>query len=212
MTNRRVLLLNRGETVVDIIDWQTAVCLLVKGNASIPYGYDDYHKIPVSVRSAARMQESGEFEASIESDENGIERGFFLLPSALVLVEYVHIPYKRASVNKRNVLKRDRHTCGYCECKLTESTGTIDHIIPQSRWAEFKRKGKVNGKYANNWKNVVIACKRCNNKKDDKTPEEAGMVLKIKPFVPSKDFLILRGVDLDTFKVWNRWICFDDLK
>jgi len=212
MSNRRVLLLNRGETILDIIDWQTAVCLLVKGNATIPYGYDHFYKIPVSTQSAIRMQEEGKFEVAIESDEDGIERGFFLLPTALVLVEYVHIPYKRAAVNKRNVLKRDKYTCGYCGKKLTETTGTIDHVIPQSRWEEFKRKGRAKGKYANNWKNVVAACKKCNNKKDNKTPEEVGMKLKTIPFTPSKDYLILRGIDFETFKVWDRWICFDDLK
>lgn len=212
MSNRRVLLLNRGETVLDVIDWQTAVCLLVKGNASVPCGYDHHYKIPVSVKSAIRMREERRFDTVIEEDANGIERGFFLLPTALVLVEYVHIPYKRAAVNKKNVLKRDHYLCGYCGVKLSDSNGTVDHIIPQSRWEEFKRKGLAKGKYANNWKNVVASCKRCNNKKDNKTPEEAYMDLKSKPFVPSKDYLILRSINLETFKVWDRWLCFDDLK
>jgi len=210
MSNRRVLLLNRGESVIDVIDWQTAVCLLVKGSASVPYGFEHFHKIPVSVQSAYRMQAEKKFQAVIESDENGIERGYFLLPTAIVLVEFVHVPYRRAAVSKKNVLKRDKFTCAYCGIHLTENSGTIDHVIPQSKWAEYLRQGKVKEKYPNNWKNVVASCQACNCHKDNRTPEEAGMTLRIKPFVPSKDYLIFHGFNFDTYEVWNRWVKISD--
>jgi len=212
MSNRRVLLLNRGESVVDVIDWQTAVCLLVKGSATTPFGYDHHYKIPVSVKSADRMSKEGNFSTSIESDKDGIERGFFLLPTALVLVEYVNIPYKTAAVSLKNVLKRDKNVCGYCYKRLSDKTGSIDHIIPQSRWEDCKKKGITKGNHVNNWKNVVACCKPCNCKKDNRTPQEANMTLNIKPFVPSRDYLFLRGIDVKTHEVWNRWIIFDDLK
>lgn len=212
MSKRKVLLLNQGETVLDVIGWQNAVCLLIKGNAKVPYGYDEHYKIPVSVSAAKRMIEEKKFEATVEEDEAGIKRGYFILPTALVLVEYVHIPYRRAAVNKKNVLKRDNHTCGYCGKKLTSSSGTIDHIIPTSRWAEFKRKKKVKGKYANSWKNVVAACRKCNVKKDDKTLDECGMKLQFQPFVPSRDYLIFTTIDTKTAQTWRRWLVFDDLK
>jgi len=66
MSNRQVLLLNRGESLVDVIDWHDAVCLLVKGNAIAPFGYDDYYKIPISEFSAEKMQKSGTFKVEIE--------------------------------------------------------------------------------------------------------------------------------------------------
>ena len=207
--NRKVLLLNRGENVIDVINWQAAVCLLVKGNATAPYGYDHHYKIPVSISSAKRMESEGLFDVEI-SEVDGELRGFFILPTAIVLVEYANIPYKRAAVNKRNVLKRDKYKCGYCGKHLTESIGSVDHIVPQSRWHIFKAEGKVKGKHPNNWKNVVASCKKCNCKKDNRTPAEAGMKLLITPFVPSKDFLILRGVDLSTMETWDRWITIGD--
>jgi 5-methylcytosine-specific restriction endonuclease McrA len=105
-----------------------------------------------------------------------------------------------------------KHICAYCNKKLTDVSGTVDHIIPSSRWDEFVRKGRVRGKSANNWKNVVASCRPCNNRKDNKTPEEVGMKLRIKPFVPSKEYLLLRGINLKTFQTWDRWIqCGDDL-
>jgi len=211
MSQRKVLLLNRGESLVDIINWQDAVCLLIKGNAHAPYGYDDHYKIPVSLQSAERMKKDQTFDVEIE-DDGEIRRGYFLLPSAIVLIEYVHIPYKTVALNKKNVLKRDKNICAYCGKHLTDATGSIDHVIPRSRWKEYKAKGLVKGKHANVWTNVVASCKSCNCKKDDRTPKEAGMTLSIKPFIPSKDYLILHNIDLRTSEIWSRWICFDDLK
>ena len=211
MSNRQVLLLNRGESLVDVIDWHDAVCLLVKGNAIAPFGYDDYYKIPISEFSAEKMQKSGTFKVEIE-DLPDRRQGYFLLPTAIVLVEFVHIPYKAAAVNKSNVLKRDKNTCGYCGKILNALTGSIDHIIPRSRWNEFKLKGLVKGLHANTWRNVVASCKRCNCMKDDQTPEEAGMKLHTTPFVPSRDYLILHRINTKTYETWSRWICFDDLK
>ena len=125
----KVLLLNASEEILKIINWQHAVKLMLTGKAQKPHGHKD------------------EYEISTVS-------GVFRLPTALVLARYVHIPYKNVAVNKDNVLRRDEHTCGYCNKKLSSTTGTVDHIMPQSKGGK------------NNWLNVVAACKDCNNKKD----------------------------------------------
>lgn len=200
MTNK-VLLLNRGESIVDVIPWQTAVCLLVKGSVVAPYDYDYYHEIQISLLTAERLKQENKFAVKIEDD-----KGFFMLPKAVVLSEYANIPFRKSAVNKRNVLKRDKNTCAYCYRRLTDSTGTIDHIIPISRWNEFKKKGMTVGKYANSWKNVVASCKPCNNKKDNRTPAEANMKQNHKIFVPSRDYLMLSKIDSDMYKIWDRWI------
>jgi 5-methylcytosine-specific restriction endonuclease McrA len=182
--NQRVLLLNKNESLLNIIDWQTEVCLYYTGKAIAPYGYDDCYEIKMVT-------------------------GVFKLPTALVTIDYIHIPYRSAQLTKSNVLKRDRFICGYCSKQLTTSSGSIDHITPKSRWDEFVRRGKDNGSY-NNWKNVISSCKPCNCRKDNRTPEEAGMKLLNKPFVPSREFLVMRGVDLKTRSSWERWIKIND--
>ena len=76
---------------------------------------------------------------------------------------------------KRNCLfRRDRCLCAYCGNVYPEAVLTIEHVIPKSK------------KGANVWSNVVTACKACNQKKDDRTPEEAHMPLLYLPYVPNR--------------------------
>ena len=86
------------------------------------------------------------------------------------------------------------HNCQFCGQKLRSAEGTIDHVVPTSR----------GGKHA--WGNVVAACKKCNNHKDNRTPDEAGMKLACRPFVPTHDLLIMTAYDLRTNRSWTRWI------
>ena len=62
-------------------------------------------------------------------------------------------------VTKAYVRQRDSFTCAYCG----EYGNTVDHIQPSSRGGK------------NTWSNLVTACKSCNGRKADRTPEEAGM-------------------------------------
>lgn len=97
------------------------------------------------------------------------------LPTVVQLMHYVYIPWnpakaasKSLTVSKRGVLQRDKNTCAYCG----KYADTVDHVIPRSRGGE------------DTWFNFVAACFSCNNKKDDKTPQEAGMKLRWEPYVP----------------------------
>lgn len=77
--------------------------------------------------------------------------------------------WKVPAVNRREVLRRDKHTCQYCGSKHKL---TLDHVIPRSK----------GGKHT--WDNVVTACEGCNSKKGARTPREAGMPLLKKPKAP----------------------------
>lgn len=102
----------------------------------------------------------------------------FPAPSVIRLNNYVKFPYKGVILTRQNIYRRDGHRCAYCG---TSESLTLDHVIPKSRGG------------ASSWDNLVTACKTCNAKKGDFTPEEAGMPLRKKPFKPSfimflKDF------------------------
>jgi 5-methylcytosine-specific restriction endonuclease McrA len=88
------------------------------------------------------------------------------------LIDYVRLPYQKLTQNRptRNlVYKRDAYTCAYCGAK---EHLTIDHIYPTSRGGQ------------NTWDNMVTCCSKCNSKKGNRTPTEAGMILKFIPQTP----------------------------
>jgi 5-methylcytosine-specific restriction endonuclease McrA len=90
-------------------------------------------------------------------------------PSVIRLRRYIRLPYAKIVLSRRNIMKRDRSTCQYCG---TKSDLTLDHVLPKSRGG------------ADSWENLVTACNTCNVKKGNRTPDEAGMPLKIKPYRP----------------------------
>lgn len=93
----------------------------------------------------------------------------FSYPSVIRLRQYIRLPYQRIVLTRRNIMKRDRHTCQYCGIK---SDLTLDHVIPRSRGGK------------DSWENLVTACNKCNVKKGNKTPVEAKMPLRVKPYRP----------------------------
>jgi 5-methylcytosine-specific restriction endonuclease McrA len=104
--------------------------------------------------------------------------GWLVRSPSVVLEVPKHIRLKIAScertwkappVNRREVLRRDRNACQYCG---SSKHLTLDHVIPRSRGGQHT------------WDNVVIACEKCNSKKGDKMPHEAGMHPRTKPKAP----------------------------
>ena len=87
------------------------------------------------------------------------------LPSVIRLLEYRRIPVQTRALSRKNILVRDRYTCQYCQRILPSSELTLDHVIPRSRAGETT------------WENLVTCCHGCNNRKGNRTPEEAGIRL-----------------------------------
>ncbi len=92
-------------------------------------------------------------------------------PSILRLGVYVRVPYKKIILSRKNILRRDSHKCQYCG--RSDLTLTVDHVMPVSRGGE------------DTWENLVCACVNCNNKKGDRTPDEAFMPLRRTPMRPN---------------------------
>lgn len=87
------------------------------------------------------------------------------IPEVLLLDEYGKIPHRNVKYSKTNVFYRDKFKCQYCGKAFARSKLTVDHVLPKSRGGRSI------------WTNVVACCEACNKKKEDKTPEEAGMKL-----------------------------------
>ncbi len=83
-------------------------------------------------------------------------------------------------LNNRELFHRDRQICAYCAHGFSGVRLTRDHIVP------FSKGGR------DTWMNVVTACRACNERKSDQTPEGAGMELVYLPYVPNRaEYLIL---------------------
>jgi 5-methylcytosine-specific restriction endonuclease McrA len=90
-------------------------------------------------------------------------------PSVIRLLSYRHIPQQTRALSRKNILLRDRYTCQFCGHRFTAAELTLDHVQPRSRGGR------------STWENLVASCYGCNNRKGDRTPEEAGLRLIRKP-------------------------------
>ena len=78
------------------------------------------------------------------------------------------------------LFRRDKNICLYCGGEFHWTELSRDHVIPTSKGG------------SDSWTNVVTSCRRCNNRKADRTPEQASMELLAIPFVPNPyEFLYL---------------------
>jgi 5-methylcytosine-specific restriction endonuclease McrA len=127
-------------------------------------------------------------EKAILVHANGVmfrsERLAVPAPSVVRLRYLVHVPYRAtATLTRRAVFARDGWVCQYCG----SAAENVDHVIPRSRGGPHE------------WDNVVAACRRCNSKKENRLPHEAGLTLRVKPFVPRD------GLRLSVGRVEPEW-------
>ena len=129
---REVLLLNSCEQILKIISWKKAVRFCFRGRRRNRTPHTKTH----TIRTV-----TGEVE----------------IPAAIVLVRFHELPELDVRPTRRNIFKRDNHTCQYCGLHTKNVKNlTIDHVHPRC-------KGGDNG-----WTNLVTACFECNNKKGNK--------------------------------------------
>jgi hypothetical protein len=165
---KRVLLLNASEEVIRTITWQRAVSLLFNDKAHAPYNFDHQYTILTG-------------------------NGYYDLPSAIILEEFVNMPYRHILPTRKNIFTRDAYVCQYTGKKLNRKNATIDHVVPRSRGGEH------------NWYNVVTCDRDVNSRKGNRTPEEFGLQLRAAPFIPSRQLLVMNEVPEGLRKEWHRW-------
>ena len=157
--------------------------------AGMPLEWIDY-------RVAATLYHSGQVAYSCGSPLYRIQGGFSAKSGDRSVIEVNSIIATRGDtrtlernrdrytppLNNRTLFKRDANLCMYCGLQFRASDLTRDHITPISR----------GGRDA--WTNVVTACRRCNNHKGGRTPEEARLQLVAVPFTPTyAEYIYLKG-------------------
>jgi len=159
-----VLVLDATWSPVAVIPWQRAISQILGGKANLLQGYDG---------RAIRSQHAS-----------------FPLPA--VVVQTGKRRRNRVRFSRRNVLARDSYRCAYCgEQAARLSSGrldlrdlTLDHVIPRSRSVDARVWTGQEWIPVTSWQNIVTACSRCNFRKANQTPGEAGMPLRFRPRKP----------------------------
>lgn len=166
LNGARVLILNASYEPLHVCSVKRAVSLLMHGIAERVEDADTVLRSPSSV---------------------------FPVPSVIRLKRYVRRPHRqRVAFNRKNVFRRDEHSCQYCGARSNDLT--LDHVLPRSRGGPTS------------WENVVACCRSCNARKRDRTPEEARMLLRRRPIAPRFIFSSAYGLLPEVDPIWERYL------
>jgi hypothetical protein len=157
--------------------------------AGMPLEWIDY-------REAARLYTQGQVAYScgsplyqLHGGRNALsgERTVLEVSSIIATLGYTGNPGNTRDdyvppLNNQTLFRRDGHLCMYCAQRFSSSDLSRDHVRPLSQGG------------ADTWTNVVTACRRCNNAKAWRTPEQAKMQLIAVPFTPTyAEYIYLKG-------------------
>ncbi len=139
-----------------------------------------------------RVDPVAEAHVTVKTADSGLT-----VPEVLRLKHYVNVPRRHALAwTRHGLFVRDNFTCAYCGRRagaggeLTLKDLTVDHVTPLSRGGKSL------------WTNTVCACRRCNMRKGDRLPHEAGMRMLIEPKTPRTNYLVASGSVPASWKFW----------
>jgi len=150
----------------------------------------------IDYRDAVRLHFMGQvayaFGQTLFSLRGGVsartgERTVVNVSSIVATIGHRHNPGNRHQgyvppLNNETLFRRDAYLCLYCAQRFPTSQLSRDHVTPLSRGGQ------------DTWNNVVTACRRCNNLKAWRTPEQARLQLIAVPFTPSyAEYIYLKG-------------------
>jgi len=115
------------------------------------------------------------------------------LPSVVAHMEFLKPP-KKVPFNKFNVFLRDDFTCQYTGEKCRPEDLSFDHVMPEGQG------GKTT------WENIATATTVINQMKACRTPKEAGLHLRRKPYEPSYHELLEKGKKYPPQYLHETWV------
>lgn len=191
-----VLVLNKFFMAMNVVNVKRAITLLYKNTAEVvsvdegrfnSYSMESWRDVSLLKGQLGLPEEAGDGWIRTVSLE-------IQVPKIIRLLFYDKIPSWGVKFNRRNIFARDENHCQYCGCKFSTTELSLDHIKPRSRG------GKTT------WTNVVCACTECNKRKGGKTPEEAGLSLIRKPFVPKHSPIITLKLNSNRYSSWKQFL------
>ena len=167
MTSPSVLALNANWQAIDVYTPQKAFAMMASGAAA---GLDTAggRMTPVSWEEWLKLPAVGGPEGAL------CPRGVIRIPRVIIAVNYRFLHARSEPLNHETIARRQNFKCAYSGRDVARKNWSLDHVIPKSRGGK------------SSWENLVIAHKEVNNRKGDKTPKEAGLILHHRPQAPKK--------------------------
>ena len=191
--NSSVLVLNRFYMAVHVIAARRALTLLYRDTAEVVH-LEDGQFCNYSFQSWCEVSEllagaKGEHDDWIRCVDFELQ-----IPRVIRLNVYSKTPKMTLRLTRRNLFARDEHQCQYCAKTFSPIDLSIDHVNPRCRGGETS------------WENVVCCCMKCNSKKGDRTPTEAGMELISKPKRPQRNPLLQLKLLNPKYEMWRSFL------
>lgn len=121
----------------------------------------------------------------------------FRMPSVVRFIGKVRSTKRAIKFSRQNVWARDKGCCQYCGNRVPRHEVTYDHVLPRSKGGHTR------------WENIVTCCAPCNQRKSNRTPQEANMRLRSTPVKPkslpnSPSFMLTyrKGMPAE----WKQWM------
>lgn len=163
LLNQKVLVVNRLWQAIDETDVQTAMCDIVRGVATgIDTGSTPLRAVTWEEWSVLPVREGDRFLRTIH--------GAIRVPTVICKAAYAEMPKRVPKLDGRGVGERDGYICQYSGDYAPD--GNLDHVTPRHQGGK------------STWENLVWSKKDINQRKGNKTPAQAGLKLRRKPFKP----------------------------
>mgnify|MGYP002007849128 FL=1 len=170
-TSFQTLVLNRLWQAVNVVGVERAFSLLALEHAQVIYAEDGSFRV---FDGAGWFEFSKDLEAGPGSRVIRTVNQQVVVPTVLLLRGYDRMLMQEMKFNRQNLLERDDYRCQYCGKNLPAKELNMDHVVPRDRGG------------GTTWENVVISCIKCNSKKSNRSPKEAGMRLLKEPKRPPR--------------------------
>ena len=178
------LVLNKNWLPIRVTSVADALCKMFEGSAKAvdaDYGVYDFD-------SWAELR-AKEDEPVVHTATLAIK-----VPEIIVLSKYGQAHGRKLVFSRANIYRRDDWRCCYCGKKPGIRELTIDHVVPRSKGGKSE------------WTNCVLACTDCNRKKDDSSPQEAGLKMLWQPYKPTwSPRMVIKRV-INTPASWEKFV------
>lgn len=187
--DQQVLVLNRLWQAVNVCSVRRALTLVFEGTAQVVFGDEEGTYQTFNFGEWNDFSQREPHPESISTVSLRIR-----VPRVILLLMYDRMPKKEVKFTRHNVFERDKNMCQYCGKVFDRRDLNLDHIVPRDQGGPT------------NWENIVCSCIKCNTRKANRTPRQAGMKLIRRPKRPKWRPFIQVNFGIAAHESWKQFL------